>query len=109
MLKFIRYTKILGLAGAATLLLAGCADNFLDIGPKGVLTEDQLTEPEHNDGFIVAAYAWIPSAGALNETMNPWITSFRSDDGYKGGGGWGEQTPVPRTELFSEGTSNGGQ
>lgn len=108
MLKFTSYTKILGLAGVVTLILAGCADNFLDIGPKGVLTEDQLTEPEHIDGFIVAAYAWIPSAGALNATMNPWITSFRSDDAYKGGGGLDDQTPWHQMELFSQVTSNVG-
>src|SRR5690625_4218231 len=109
MLKFIRYTKILGLAAAATLLLAGCADNFLDIGPKGVLTEDQLTEPEHIDGFIVAAYAWIPSAGALNATMNPWITSLRSDDASKGGGGLDGQTARRQGEPFVSVTSKVGK
>src|SRR5690625_4026800 len=100
MLKFIRYTKILGLAGAATLLLAGCADNFLDIGPKGVLTEDQLTEPEHIDGFIVAAYAWIPSAGALNAPMNPWITSFPSMMPTRRAEGWTIRPPGIRCSSY---------
>lgn len=102
------YIKFILLAGIVFLLFISCNDNFLDVGPKGVLTEDQLTEPAHIEGFVTAAYAWIPSAGALNATMNPWITSFRSDDAYKGGGGLDDQTPWLQMELFSQVSSNVG-
>lgn len=90
-----KYTLLFSLV----LLLTQC-QSTLDVQPKGIITEDQLTEPKHIDGLVTAAYAFIPRAHAFN-TMNPWIASFRSDDAYKGGGGLDDQTPWFQMETYS--------
>lgn len=92
------------------LLVAATAVNcndMLDVSPKGILTEDQLSGPESVDGFVNAAYAFMPSVHAFS-TMNPWIASLRSDDAYKGGGGIGDQIPWHEMEVFSLVTANVG-
>ncbi len=81
-------------------VFAGCEEDFLDVNPKAVLTENQLQEPEQLDGFVTAAYAFIPRSHAF-ETLNPWVNSIRSDDAYKGGGGLNDQTPWYQMEVFS--------
>lgn len=85
--------------GLSILSLASCQD-MLDVTPKGILIEEQLTEPKHVDGLVTAAYAFMPRNHAF-ETFNPWIASFRSDDAYKGGGGLNDQTPWYQMEVFS--------
>ena len=77
----------------------GCND-VLDIRPKGIITEEQLTEPEHIEGFVTAAYNRYGRIGAL-DTFNPWIASIRSDDAYKGGGGLDDQPAWYQMEVFS--------
>ncbi|MBC9795721.1 RagB/SusD family nutrient uptake outer membrane protein [Sinomicrobium weinanense] len=79
--------------------ITACQD-MLDVNPKGVLTEDQLQDPEQLDGFVTAAYAFMPRSHAF-ETYNPFIASLRSDDAYKGGGGLNDQTPWYQMEVFS--------
>ncbi|MDQ6479433.1 RagB/SusD family nutrient uptake outer membrane protein [Dyadobacter sp. LHD-138] len=74
--------------------------SILDVNPKGIITEEQISEPKHVDGLVTAAYAFIPRAHAF-DTMNPWIASFRSDDAYKGGGGLDDQTPWFQMETYS--------
>lgn len=86
--------------GAFLLIISGCEDEFLDVNPKAVLTEAQLQEPEQLDGFVTAAYAFMPRSHAF-ETFNPFIASIRSDDAYKGGGGLNDQTPWYHMEVFS--------
>lgn len=85
--------------GLLTIFMANCQD-ILDVNPKGIITEDQLTEPKHVDGLVTAAYAFMPKAHAFN-TMNPWIASLRSDDAYKGGGGLDDQPAWYQMEVFS--------
>lgn len=87
----------------SAVLLTSCND-ALDVNPKGVVTEEQVSQPESVDGLVVAAYAILPKAGpCCGEfmTLNPWIASVRSDDAYKGGGGLDDQTPWYQMELFS--------
>lgn len=85
--------------GLSIFSLASCHD-MLDVSPKGILTEEQLTEPKHVDGLVTAAYAFMPRTHAFI-TFNPWIASLRSDDAYKGGGGLNDQTPWYHMEVFS--------
>lgn len=80
--------------------LTSCEEDFLDVNPKAVLTEEQLQEPEQLDGFVTAAYAFMPRTGPF-ESYNPFIASLRSDDAYKGGGGLNDQTPWYQMEVFS--------
>jgi hypothetical protein len=72
----------------------------LEVNPKGIITEEQLNSPEYVDGFVNAAYAFIPRAHTFN-TLNPWIASLRSDDAYKGGGGLDDQPAWYQMEVFS--------
>ena len=80
--------------------LTSCEEDFLEVNPKAVLTEDQLQEPEQLDGFVTAAYSFMPRSHAF-ETYNPFIASLRSDDAYKGGGGLNDQTPWYQMEVFT--------
>ncbi|MEQ9438809.1 MAG: RagB/SusD family nutrient uptake outer membrane protein [Cyclobacteriaceae bacterium] len=100
--------KLLTYIGISLLIIItnNCQD-VLDVNPKGVLTEEQLSGPEYVDGFVNAAYAFMPRAHAF-DTMNPWIASFRSDDAYKGGGGLDDQTPWYQMEVFSLANANVG-
>ncbi len=89
------------------LILCGCSD-FLDIPSKGVLSEDQIDSPDDIDGYVTAAYSYIPSLG-FAESLNPWMHgSIRSDDAYKGGGGLGDQYPWAEMEIFSTVTAHVG-
>ena len=87
-----------------TFLSPACQD-FLDVNPKGVLSESQVENPEQMENFVTAAYALMPGLG-FGTTHNPWIQSVRSDDAYKGGGGLSDQTPWHEMELFTAVTSN---
>src|SRR5699024_4095111 len=95
----MKYIKSYILLGILMSVIVGC-DGLLDVTPKGILTEYQLSGPESVDGFVVAAYAFLPSQG-YPSTMNPWIASVRSDDAYKGGGGLNDQTPWYQMEVFT--------
>lgn len=86
--------------GILPFVLMGCQEDFLDVTPKAVLTEAQLKKPEQLDGFVTAAYAFMPRTHAF-ETFNPFIASVRSDDAYKGGGGLNDQTPWYHMETFT--------
>lgn len=87
------------LSGVLIIAMTHCQD-ILEVSPKGILTEEQLNSPEYVDGFVNAAYAFMPKAHAFN-TMNPWIASMRSDDAYKGGGGLDDQPAWYQMEVFS--------
>ncbi|QNL50578.1 RagB/SusD family nutrient uptake outer membrane protein [Olivibacter sp. SDN3] len=88
------------------LLVTGC-QNFLEVNPKGVLSESQAEEPEQLESFVIAAYSHMPSLG-FGDTHNPWIQSVRSDDAYKGGGGLNDQTPWYEMEIFTRVNPNVG-
>jgi len=85
--------------GLLVLLMTDCKD-YLEVNPKGIITEEQLASPEYTDGLVTAAYAYMPRVGAF-DTMNPWIASLRSDDAYKGGGGLDDQSAWYQMEVFS--------
>jgi hypothetical protein len=85
--------------GLLSIYLTNCQD-MLNVTPKGIITEDQLSEPSHVDGLVTAAYAFMPRSHAFN-TQNPWIASVRSDDAYKGGGGLSDQPAWFQMEVFS--------
>ena len=96
MMKSIKKITVLGLL---IISLTNCQD-ILDVNPKGIIIEDQLNQPEHVDGLVTAAYAFMPRTHPF-ETQNPFIASLRSDDAYKGGGGLNDQTPWYQMEVFT--------
>ena len=98
-------TKVWLLTITISCILVGCS-NFLDINPKGVLSEDAIQSPSNMDGYVTAAYAFMPQQG-FGTSHNPWIHgSIRSDDAYKGGGGLNDQTAWYEMEIFTAVTSN---
>lgn len=97
-------TRIIIFISLIALLTAGCK-NFLDVKPKGVLSEEQVEGADQIENFVVAAYSYMPSLG-YGDTHAPWIQSVRSDDAYKGGGGLSDQTPWYEMEIFTGVTSN---
>jgi hypothetical protein len=89
------------------LWTASCSD-FLEIIPKAVLAESLIQGPENLDGYVTAAYSYMPQLGYGN-SHNPWMHgSIRSDDTYKGGGGLSDQIPWHEMEIFTAVTSNVG-
>lgn len=98
--SIIKYPVILILS---VLITTGCSEEFLDFTPKGVISGDQLNTPENVEKMVIAAYASLGNDGLLAhqfQDMWAWGTS-RSDDGYKGGGGIGDQLPSHWTEVFT--------
>lgn len=103
--SFIKY-PILLLASA--MLFAGCSEEFLDFTPKGVISGEQLNTPENVEKMVIAAYASLGNDALLAhqfQDMWSWGTT-RSDDGYKGGGGIGDQINSHETEVFTLNTPN---
>ena len=90
---------LLAVSVLLVLSMTNCQE-ILDVKPKGIITEEQLNSPEYVDGFVTAAYAFIPRSHAFS-TLNPWIASIRSDDAYKGGGGLDDQPAWYQMEVFS--------
>ncbi|HVU58606.1 MAG TPA: RagB/SusD family nutrient uptake outer membrane protein [Puia sp.] len=88
------------LAGMMVLSLSNCK-KFLDVKPQGAITEEDLATPDNVDGLVIAAYAWYPHEGTLNQKMSPWLADIKSDDAYKGGGGLSDQTSWYQMEVFS--------
>lgn len=100
-MKYLNKYLLLGLS--LVMVLTSCSD-MLDVQPKGVVTEEQVSQPQSLEGLVTAAYGAtlkaIPCCRDLM-TLNPWIASVRSDDAYKGGGGLDDQTPWYQMEVFS--------
>lgn len=86
----------------AIVLTMGCQEEFLDFQPTGVVSGNDLVNVSNVEKLIIAAYAGLGNDGLLAhqfEDLWAWGTS-RSDDGYKGGGGIGDQFPTHATEVF---------
>lgn len=96
MKKIVNYL----LLGLMVFTFSRCK-HFLDVKPQGVVTEGDVKTPENVDGLVIAAYAWIPHEGILNQKMSPWLADIKSDDSYKGGGGLTDQTSWYQMEVFS--------
>ncbi len=67
--------------------LAFCAcDNFLNQDvPQGVLTGDEVNDPQYIDNICISAYAIFISSEDVNSSFSMWNYDVRSDDAYKGG------------------------
>jgi hypothetical protein len=75
--------KIVSIAIIA--LISFSCSNYLDVQPKGVLSDENLTSPKSAEGFIISAYS---SLGSDHYTAPYSLWSYgnvRSDDAYKGG------------------------
>lgn len=86
----------------------GCEKSFLEVTPKGVLTAENLSDPEHIDGFVVAAYCHVATRGVYDTHYGWFHGDGKSDNHYKGGSGLTDQTPYHEMEMFAPVTTNVG-
>lgn len=78
MMKRLIYLIIL------TMISLSCTD-FLDVNPKGVLSDENLTKPENAEGLVISAYSALGS-DHYTAPYSLWsLGNVRSDDAYKGG------------------------
>ncbi|GAB5553233.1 MAG: RagB/SusD family nutrient uptake outer membrane protein [Saprospiraceae bacterium] len=99
-IKYFNYITTLLLV---LLAVTACKDEFLDFDPTGVVSDTDLNSVENVEKMVIAAYASLGNDALLAhqfQDMWAWGTT-RSDDGYKGGGGIGDQFPSHQTEVFS--------
>ncbi len=76
------------LAGVLGLTTTACND-FLDYQPQGLLSSSSIQSVSGADGLVTAAYAGIGNDDMIGPMTSMWAYgSVRSDDAYKGGGGW---------------------
>ncbi|WP_207424769.1 RagB/SusD family nutrient uptake outer membrane protein [Desertivirga brevis] len=68
------------------VLLTACQEK-LDVEPKGVLSEDQISTPKQAEGFVIAAYSQLGN-DEINRAFSMYqYGNVRADDAYKGGRG----------------------
>ena len=86
-----RINKLLSLSVSSlfALSVAFCftaCDNFLNQDvPQGILSGDQVNDPQYIDNICISAYAVFISAEDVNSSFSMWNFDVRSDDAYKGG------------------------
>lgn len=75
---------ILGLL--LTVLQTACKKD-LEVSPRGVLSEDQVSNPQQAEGFVTAAYSQLGN-DEINRAFSMYqYGNIRADDAYKGGRG----------------------
>jgi hypothetical protein len=93
-MKILKYIFICGLLP----VLPACED-YLDVNPKGTLSDSQLNTPEMVDKMILAAYSHVEND---NREQSPWLFSdIRSGDAYKGGSNSGDMAWAGDIEVSS--------
>ncbi len=80
----------------AILSLASCSEDYLDVSPENVISEDNLDLEQ----LVVSAYSTLDYRYNTGETRDNWpfdhapsnwcFSDIRSGDAYKGGGGVGD-------------------
>jgi hypothetical protein len=67
--------------------VVSCGGGDLDVPPKAVLTEEQVTSAENIDGLVIAAYSYLGN-DHYTSPMFLWPTgNLRAGDAHKGGNG----------------------
>ena len=80
------------------VLLASCS--FLDQDtPQGILSEEQVSNPQYVDNLVISAYAIFISAEDINSSFSMWNFDVRSDDAYKGGNGTSDGDVFHQLEI----------
>lgn len=101
----IKY-KVLIILMVTTIFAIGCDSTFLDVDPKGTLTEDNLTGSDKVEGLVISAYSAVASLG-FRSTIDGWMFGdVRGGDNYKGGSGLTDQSAFFEMETFSGVTAN---
>ncbi|TYZ05792.1 RagB/SusD family nutrient uptake outer membrane protein [Hymenobacter lutimineralis] len=98
--------KIQLLTLTAALLAASatsCNDkDFLDVSPRGALSDENLNTPEGAEKQVIAAYSALANDGFTAPFSSLWpYGNLRSGDAYKGGGGTGDIEGFHFYETFT--------
>ena len=87
------------------LMFSSCNDE-LDLDPKAILSEDQISTPQDAERFVIAAYSELGN-DEINRPFSLWpYGNVRSDDAYKGGRDPGDGQHFHFTETFTNLTPN---
>ncbi|MBN8718507.1 MAG: RagB/SusD family nutrient uptake outer membrane protein [Sediminibacterium magnilacihabitans] len=91
--------RIIALLLIALGIFSSCKRQ-LEVPPKGVLSPDQVANPENIDKFVIAAYSPLGN-GDINVSFSLWqYGDVRSDDAYKGGRDEGDGQEFHFMETF---------
>jgi hypothetical protein len=83
------------------LAIVSSCKKQLDIAPKGVLSPEQVANPDNIDKFVIAAYSELGN-GDINVSFSLWqYGDVRSDDAYKGGRDEGDGQEFHFMETFT--------
>lgn len=75
---------------------------FLEVPPKGVVSETDLNSPQNVEKLVIAAYSALGNDHWVVPYTSGWVYgSVRSDDSYKGGLGTADQGEFTQYEIFS--------
>jgi starch-binding outer membrane protein, SusD/RagB family len=86
--------------GLYFISLFGCKRK-LEIEPKGVLNEEQVSTPDGAEKFVIAAYSPMGN-GDINTSFSLWqYANVRADDAYKGGRDEGDGQEFHFMETFT--------
>lgn len=97
-MKNFRTVLILALVG---FIMASCND-FLEVAPKGAVSEEDLNNPEGAEKLATAAYASLGNDHWHEPYTSMWpYGNVRADDAYKGGLGTADQGGYHQYEIFS--------
>lgn len=96
----LKYITILFL-----IVLSSCGKDFLEVNPRGTLSDEVLNSPEGIDALCVAAYAALAgpegsNLAFLSPTSNWIYGDVRAETAYKGGGGVGDLWEYHAFETF---------
>ncbi|GAB3572637.1 RagB/SusD family nutrient uptake outer membrane protein [Hymenobacter daeguensis] len=95
--------KLTALSLGLLTLSVGCSDkDFLNVDPKGTLTDEQLNTPANIDKQVIAAYSQLGNDVFYCPYSSMWpYGNVRSGDAYKGGGGTADVDGFHFYETFS--------
>ena len=99
----MKFFKLTALSLGLLSISFGCSDKeFLEVDPKGTLTDDQLNTPTNIDKQVIAAYSQLGNDVYYCPYSSMWpYGNIRSGDAYKGGGGTADVDGFHFYETFS--------
>ena len=99
----MKFLKLTALSLGLLTVSFGCSDkSFLDVDPKGSLTDEQLNTAANIDKQVIAAYSQLGNDVYYCPYSSMWpYGNIRSGDAYKGGGGTADVDGFHFYETFS--------
>src|SRR5690625_3553913 len=98
----MKFKLFLFLVSILVVTINFSCNNFLNVEPKGELSEEQVNTVENTEKLINAVYASLGNDHWIVPYTSMWVYgSVRSDDSYKGGLGTADQGEYTQFEVFS--------